>query len=207
MGQQRLTIVVVILGIGLFGAAIAARAQLNPWWTNAGVAVLVLAASAGVLTNRLGSLFELRWKSLGGAVLLGALMVAATHLSFGLATALIPGLEDTVVTLYRDIGRQSPGQIPSVGLIAVVVVAEEVLWRGLAVELFEPRFGRARTGVVVVLLYTIPQLIGGDWVLLAAAIGAGTIFSVQRLVTGNLLVPITTHAIWSACIFSLVPLS
>jgi membrane protease YdiL (CAAX protease family) len=205
--RQRLAAVVVALGVGLFGVAIAAREELNPWWTNAGVAVFVLAGSAGVLRQRLPSLFEVRWSSLGGAVLVGAAMVAATHLCFEVATGLIPGLEHTVDGLYGDVGEQSPGQIGSVVLIVLVVVAEEALWRGVAVELCVSRLGRAWTGVAVVLLYAVPQLIGGDWVLLAAAVGAGTIFTVQRLITGNLLAPIATHAMWSVCIFSLIPLS
>ena len=207
MERQRLAALVAVVGIGMFGAAISARGQLNPWWTNAGVAVLVLIASASVLRRRLASQLKVRWRLLLWAVLLGAAMVAATHLCFGLVTRLIPGLEQTVVSLYGEIGVQSPGPIASVLLILVVVLAEEALWRGLAVELFVARLGQLRTGIVVVLLYAVPQLIGGDWVLLAAALGAGTVFTVQRLVTGSLMAPIATHAIWSACIFSLIPLA
>lgn len=207
MERQRFAAIVVVAGIGMFGAAIAARGQLNPWWTNAGVAAVVLLASASILRGRLASLVELRWRSLFGAVLLGAAMVAATHLCFSVTTRLLPGLEHTVVTLYEEIGAQSPGPIVSVILIVVVVLAEEALWRGLAVELFIAPLGKARTGVIAVLLYAVPQLIGGDWVLLAAALGAGTIFTIQRLTSDNLLIPIATHAIWSACIFSLLPLT
>jgi membrane protease YdiL (CAAX protease family) len=205
--RQRLAVVVVALGIGLFGTAIAARTELNPWWTNAAVAVFVLAASAMLLKKQLASLFEVSWRAIGGAVLLAAAMVTATHLFFAFATGLVPGLEETVAALYRDIGAQSPGRVASVFLIAIVVVAEEMLWRGVVVELCAPRLRRAPTGLVVVLLYTVPQLIGGNWVLIAAAVVAGSVFTIQRLITGGLLAPITTHVIWSACTFSLLPLS
>lgn len=207
MERGRFAAVALAAGIGLFGAAIAAREVWNPWWTNAAVGVVVTVVCAAILRARWSALLEVRGRSLAGAVLLGGALVALTHLSFALAVELIPGLETSVVELYGDIEAQSPGPIASLGLIAIVVVAEEVLWRGLAVELLTPRLSGVATGCVVVALYAVPQLIGGDWVLLAAAVGLGGVLTAQRLLTKGLLEPIATHAIWSACIFSLLPLA
>lgn len=198
---------VVAVGIGLFSLAITGRTIVNPWWSNAAVAVLVLVATQLVLGKSLARLFQVRLTALAAAVALAAVMVAATHVCFGIATDLIPGLGEQVSALYLDIDRQSPGRAVSLLLIIVVVVAEELLWRGIVVELCSARLGRFFTGVVSIALYAVPQVIGGNWVLVAAAVVVGAVFVIQRLATKGLAAPITTHAIWSACIFSLIPLS
>ena len=207
MERQRFASVVVVVGIGMFGAAIAARGQLNPWWSNAGVArgrtggVGQRSAAAARLTGRvemaLAARGRIAWRCHGGC--------DAFLLLTGDATRARTRADGCFA--LREIGAQSPGRIISVVLIVVVVLAEEALWRGVAVELCIGLVGKAWAGVVAVLLYAVPQLIGGDLVLLAAALGAGTVFTIQRLVSDNLLTPTVTHGIWSACIFSLLPLA
>lgn len=207
MASQRSAVVLLVVGTLLFGVAIALRNSLNPWFTNAALGVLVAAACALLLRPRLSQLLSLRARAIAGAIALAIFMVAATHLGYYLASHLWPALAIEVEGLYANIGPQAPPQAITVGLIALVVVAEELLWRGVAIEICEQRFRPITTVVLCTVLYTIPQLIGGEWVLILAAISAGGVFSAQRVLTKELTGPLLTHIIWSACIFSLLPLA
>jgi len=86
-------------------------------------------------------------------------------------------------------------------------VAEELVWRGAAIAITAGRLTRAGTGVVAVLLYAIPQIIGGEWILVLAAMGLGAVFTLQRLASERLIEPLVTHAIWSVAIFVAFPLA
>lgn len=203
--RSRSALLILVLGTVLFGGAMATRTQINPWWTTTGAAVVVLLASWSVWKEQLRS-FEFRTKTVGSAVALGVAMVAGTHLCFELATEVFPGLDQSVAALYGEITPRAPAQALTVMLIVIVAIAEEVVWRGLAVELCQGRLGRLAAGTVAVSLYTIPQLVGGSWVLIAAAVAVGSILTAERLQTGGIAAPIVTHAIWSASIFSVLPL-
>ncbi|MCG8416795.1 MAG: CPBP family glutamic-type intramembrane protease [Proteobacteria bacterium] len=205
MTPDRLAVFAIALGTVLFGAAIAGRHIINPWWTNAAAAVVTIAASWAALRFRLRRLFAFRANTALIAVGLGVLMVTATHAGFRIAVEIFPDLGHEVARLYGDINDTTPGVVFAVPLIAMIATAEEVLWRGIAIELCQHRFSRAFTAMVAIALYALPQLIGGAWILVAAAVVVGTVFTVQRLITGGIVEPLITHAVWSVSIFSLVP--
>lgn len=207
MGRKLSLAAALALATAGFAAALALRAQLNPWWSSAAAAVVSIAASAVALRDRLRPLCAVRASAVAGAVALGVAMVAATHAAYRALIAVVPELERDVAALYGDVGPDAPGPALTVALIAVIVTAEELVWRGVAVELVRDRLSAAWTVAVTVALYAIPQLAGGEWVLIAAAVGAGAVFAAQRVVTRGLVAPLVTHAIWSVSIFSALPLT
>lgn len=207
MGRKLSLAAALALATACFAAALALRAQLNPWWSSAAAAAVAIAASSVALRDRLRPLCAVRASAVAGAVALGVAMVAATHAAYRALIAVVPDLEREVSALYRDVGPDAPGPALTVALIAVIVTAEELVWRGVAVELVHDRLSAARTVAVTVALYAVPQLAGGEWVLIAAAVGAGAVFAAQRVVTRGLVAPLVTHAIWSASIFSALPLT
>jgi membrane protease YdiL (CAAX protease family) len=206
VSRPALAVAAVALGTILFGAAIAARDLVDPWLTNSGAAIVAIALSAAVLRAELRSLLAFRLPDALLAAGLGVLMVAATHLAFRIAVELAPSWGRTVSTLYQTIGETTPGATIAVPLIALIVTAEELLWRGVAIGLTRRRWPRGTAAGAAVALYAAPQLIGGSWVLIAAAVAVGAVFTCQRLLTGRITDPLITHLVWSASIFSLVPL-
>jgi membrane protease YdiL (CAAX protease family) len=152
---------------------------------------------------RLTRLFDTTRKDIALAIVVGVGLVLATHALY----AVMPfAVRHEVRVLYRSI----EGDIPTAALAAItgaVVIAEELVWRGAALELAVPRLSsRVRAGGVAVLLYVVPQLAGGAWLLVVAALGLGALFTWQRVASGGLVLPLVTHAIWSISIFVLVPL-
>ncbi len=186
-----------------FGLALALRDRFDPWRSTALAAVLALGLSVWALGRaRLARLFALAPVGAGLAIALGGGLVVATHVVFELVPA---ELRNETRTLYAAIDVGIPR--PLLALITTgVVLAEELVWRGVALELVTRRSPRL-AGLLAIGLYVVPQLLGGAWLLVLAAVGLGTVFTVQRQVTGRLTDPLLTHAIWSVSIFVLVPLA
>jgi uncharacterized protein len=203
--HPRLAPWVVVACTLAFGAALAARELVNPWLSNAAVAAATLGLSGFILGRRLSALLTPRLWGTIAAIALGALLVVLTHAGYLVMAGLFPAFEDAVAALYLDIEDSPPGWITAL-LIVVVVGAEELLWRGVAVELLVRRVSRAYTLAIAPALYAVPQVIGGSWLLLATALALGLVFTAQRLHTGRLIDPLLTHAIWSVSVFYAVPL-
>lgn len=191
----------------LFGLGIAIRSQFNPWLLNfvAGFASCMLAVA--VLRKGLLELIEVRRNAALGAVALGVLMVALTHVGYRGMVMAVPALQGVVEGLYEDIRLTAPPMALMIPLIGFIVVAEELIWRGVAFQLLEPRMSKVQIVFASTFLYALPQVIGGAWLLLVTALFVGGVFSVQRAMSGRISEAILTHATWSISIFGVVPLT
>ena len=206
MKSEGRALVALVIGTVLFGAAIAFRDVFDPWWGNAAAAAVALLLSIAALRGRLRALLALRLGPTLVAVLLGVLMVIGTHAIFALVTRFFPELGSRVGELYGEIRETSPGLGLKVLLIIAIAATEEILWRGVAYEWCRNRWSTGPAALATVILYALPQLIGGSWVLIAAAVAAGAVFTAERIWSDRLGSPIVTHAIWSVSIFALFPL-
>jgi membrane protease YdiL (CAAX protease family) len=193
--------IVVAIAIVTFAAALALRSRLDPWTTTAGAAVLAIGMAVWTLGRaRLVALLTTTVTSAALAIGGGLLLVVATHVvydAFELA-------HQDVDRLYANVAGQHPQWLLAI-ITGIVVVSEELVWRGVAFELLKPR-RRHVAHVLALLLYVVPQLLGGTWILIVAAAGLGAVFTWQRIVTRGLISPILTHAVWSIAIFVVVPL-
>ena len=111
-----------------------------------------------------------------------------------------------VTGLYFHISQTAPPTALLVLFIVLIVIAEELVWRGVAFVLLGDHRSRAQLIVISTVLYALPQLIGGSWVLVCAALSLGTLLGLQRARSGRLTEAMITHAVWSVAIFGLVPL-
>lgn len=198
-------LVALVVATVAFGAAQAFRLEANPWIANAIAALVALSASGLVLGNRVSKLFVVKLAPLVVALGLGVFLILVSRGAYLLAIEVVPSLAPLVEGLYGEIAAQDLGPVATPALVGVVVVAEELVWRGLVFELFA---GRSRLAVVVgsSLLYAIPQLIGGMWILALAALALGIVLSLQRLRDRSLVGPVVTHAVWSLATFYYWPL-
>jgi len=198
---DRRAVLAVVVGTAAFGVALALRERIDPWLATAAAAAVATGVAAWALGRaRLAALLAVDGRGALGAALLGALLVGATHLAFRLVP---PALGHHVASLYASIDVATP-RAARAALTRAVVLAEELVWRGCALALVAAP--RRASAALAVALYALPQLASGEWLLLVAALGLGTLFAVQRLRSGRLVEPLITHAIWSVAIFVVVPL-
>lgn len=198
---DRRAAIAVVVGTVAFGAALAVRERLDPWLATAVAAAVSIGVATWALGRaRLAALVATDARGALGAVLLGVVLVGATHAAFRLVPASLAG---HVAGLYASIDVATP-RIARAALTLAVVVAEELVWRGCALALIGAP--RSRSAALAVALYAVPQLVGGEWLLVVAALGLGSVLAAQRLRSGRLVEPLITHAIWSVSIFVVLPL-
>lgn len=122
-----------------------------------------------------------------------------------------------VFVLGAEIGRNISllaGPIESVlrkadgGSMAFVItlalvsgVAEELFFRGALLAILPVR----RAAVLSVVVYVAVTAVTGNTALTVAAIVMGTVFAIERAVTGGLAASITTHVVWSTLMILALP--
>lgn len=193
-----LAVTVAVVALSL---ALALRERVGVWVATG------LAAGVGIAAATIAARAELRrrlkasrgWISM--AIALGAVMALATHALHPLGVAVVPGLEEHVASLYREL-RDPPGPRAALPVLAAVVLAEELVFRGLLVALLE-RWAMSRAALVVIAtaIYVVPQIASGSIVLIALAASCGAVWTWQRVVSGSVLVPLITHALWDVLVF------
>jgi membrane protease YdiL (CAAX protease family) len=100
------------------------------------------------------------------------------------------------VALARSVVAPAPPLVTtevSAALSVVAAVAEEALFRGGVFRLLEPR-GAAFAAVASALLFALVHVPSYGWAAFPVDLGAGLLFSWQRLATGRWSVPAATHA-------------
>jgi membrane protease YdiL (CAAX protease family) len=135
----------------------------------------------------------------------GVAMTLATYPMFRFAAELVPGLDVTVESLYaaaraRDLSH-------ALAWTALIIVAEEVLWRGLVLDVLDERVPRSLASALSIASYALAQLGSGSLIVLLLALVCGTIWTVQRRVTGSIVAPLITHLIWSPAVILLWPVT
>lgn len=144
-------------------------------------------------------------KSIAIGVGVGLVMTLATYPMFRLAANLIPGLNSVVESLYAA-ARTTTLPI-AMAWVSVMVLAEEVLWRGVLLDALEHRMGRHAAFGLSVLSYALAQLGSGSWVVFALALVCGTLWTLERKLAGSLLPSLISHLIWTQTVILLYPVT
>jgi membrane protease YdiL (CAAX protease family) len=138
-------------------------------------------------------------------VVIGVAMTLATYPVFHLAARWIPGLDSYVGALYRS-AATAPLHV-ELGWVAVIIVAEELLWRGCVLEALERKLPATPALLACVAVYTLAQLGSGSWVVGAMAAVCGLIWTLERKWTDSLLAPLISHLIWTPTVILLHPVT
>ena len=198
-----ITLVVATVG---FAVALALREQVDPWRSTAAAAMTSIVLSAWTLGPRLRGLCVITPRGALAAAALGVALVAATHGGFQLIQIASPELAVAVRRLYASVD-QGASRLPLAALTTLIVLGEELVWRGVAIDVVRGHRVKLEIGGISVALYVLPQLPGHVPVLIVAATVLGSVFAAQRLVTGRLTDSLVTHAIWSVAVFVVFPVS
>lgn len=142
--------------------------------------------------------------SVGAAA--GLLMSLMTWGLYPLSIVIFPPIEQEVATLY-DLLRQPPGPLQAFPLLLLVVAAEELVWRGLAIDVFEKAVGPWWAVVASALLYVLPQVAFRSPLLMLIALLCGLVWGALRVRFHGVAAPFTAHVVWDLLIFVVYPVA
>lgn len=191
-----------VVSLAALSTSLAIRGEVSVWASTATAAGIGIVLS--LLTTRIDLRPAPRWIAAG--LVAGLAMAVATHVLYPVGVALVPGLEERVASLYAEL-EAPPGPRAAVPMLMLVVLAEELVFRGSLVALLV-RWGIKPAAIVVAAtaLYAVPQIAGGSLVLIALSIACGALWTWQRLVSGSIAFPLITHALWDLLVFVIAPL-
>lgn len=195
------------LAIAAWLASFAILLRLGTWTpfalagpTLAALALRCDAAARALLRPSLGRC--------GVGLLAGLLMVAFTHAAFALVTPLWPATRTATVRLFELLHAGGHSSAAQAGLIAVIAVSEEIVFRG---ALAAPPIGGSGRGaslriVSLAAAYALATVTLGSPLLAVCAFGCGIVWGALRVATRSLLAPIVAHVIWDLGVLVAWPL-
>ncbi|MBU51763.1 MAG: hypothetical protein CL920_23995 [Deltaproteobacteria bacterium] len=152
-------------------------------------------------------------KSIILGVIFGLIMAAATYLAYNIFIILFPSAKPEVMLLYKQL-HLPPGPTRHLHWFIIVIIAEEILWRGLLFSTLPLHKDNLRTGwqtqlgwlTFASLLYALAQMGQGSLLLGLVALVCGMTWGIIRLWSQNLITPILTHLVWDIIVLLLFPL-
>ena len=196
MSRSRHVLALLLASLA-FAAALAGRGSVSIWLGTGAAAVASLAVAAWADGGRLRELLRPRGAAVAAGLASGLLLAAATHLAYGLAVLRVPVLRPLVAALYGEL-RAAPGPLAAVPVLVIVVLAEELVWRGLAVDvLAAARLGPLAQVAGATLLYVAPLAASGSAVLVLVGASCGAVWGALRVATGGLATPLLSHLVWA----------
>ena len=139
---------------------------------------------------------------------LGVAMAGATYLAAALLGPLWPFL-DKVPQLFAQL-RAWPGPIAALPLMTIIVLAEELIWRGASLEV--PGAGHLSSKSTLralglsAALYALAMAGSGMITLVVLALVCGIFWGLLRLWSGDLITPLLCHLVWDAIVMVAYPL-
>lgn len=164
-------------------------------WLALGAAAVVLGAFSAVWGGKrlLGAGRHAAMVPLGA--LLGLVMAAATALLYGPVTRSSPTLSTEIVLLYEVF--RSTGIIGALLLMPVVLICEELVWRGAVHDAVSRRYPPLTAVAIGTALYTLAHVPYGSPVIILAAAGAGSCWASLRSYSDSLPAVVAAHAVWN----------
>lgn len=133
----------------------------------------------------------------------GAIMTAGTYAAFAVGTKMYPPLAARVADLYVDAHTRSLGS--ALAWTLVLIVAEELLWRGALLGVLQRRYGATLAVGLSLVTYTAAQAGTGSFIVGLAALVCGAIWTAERVYTSSSVAPLVSHAIWTVTVIHLLP--
>lgn len=203
--QRRRLLMVVGVSTLAMALALFTKDTLNIWLTTGLVSGFVLLLGFGVHGVALRRLFALSWRGAALGIGTGLLMAVLTKIFYPLGVVWMPQIPSAVAALYTYLA-EPPGPFAALPILALVVVAEECIWRGLLIDALYPFYNLVTVVLGSAVIYSLPHLAGRSLILFGVALVCGTIWGLLRVATGSVLVPVLSHLAWNLNIFILFPL-
>jgi len=128
-------------------------------------------------------------------IVAGVAMAIGTILLFEPVVGVFPMLQADVEALYAAF--KSPGSFAPFVLMPVVVVFEELVWRGAVQGALSRHMPWLPAAAVCAVIYALAHVPAGSPALVLASIGAGFCWSVLRARTDSLPTVVAAHLVWN----------
>ncbi|MBW2507715.1 MAG: CPBP family intramembrane metalloprotease [Deltaproteobacteria bacterium] len=197
---------ILALCVVAFCVAMGLRETVNIW-LGTGTAALVAIALLRLGCN--ANALSLRAVSRSGAALglaVGVAMSIATWVLYPISAELVPAIQAEVTKLYALL-RQPPGPVWAFPVLVLVVAAEELVWRGLAIDVLGKTGKMLRPVLLSSLIYMLPQVAFRSPLLVLVAFVCGMVWGLLRVRTGGLAAPLVAHLVWDILVFVLFPVA
>lgn len=167
--------------------AVAAIVVLIVWATDAGVRAALRPGVRDIIVG----------------VAVGVVSVLVTHAGFAIVAPELPTLVADVERLQR-VASVTPARL---GVVVLIAVAEELLWRGLLLDALRQRgLGPVPAVVSAAVVYGLSQVGPRSAWLVVAGVAFGVVWGGLRLRSGALWMPVVAHVLWTLGILGIVPL-
>lgn len=204
-GDRRRLIILLALTHLLWVGAWRLAGAVGIWWSLGSVAVVLGAAALFLAPSSTWALLAPKPGPIGVGLLSGAVLAALSHLLYPPIKGALPSLQPQVETLYGQL-HAGPGPVGALPVFIAIIVAEELLWRGVLFDLVAR--GRSRWGAAA--LITIPYALAqggqGTLLLIGVALAVGLVFALVRALTRELWAPILCHLVWDLVVMVFLPL-
>ncbi len=149
----------------------------------------------------------------GVALLVGvagaAASIALTYGLYGPISELFPRFPIAVRNLYDVMNSAGYERWALVVIVTVVIVAEEIVWRGRILDATNPTrrtLGwKIAQSLVFGALYGAAHSTSGSGLLVFIAFAFGTAWALLRMLTGSLWAPLVAHVLWDMAVLVVWP--
>lgn len=138
-------------------------------------------------------------------IAMGILLTVLTYPAFQIAARFFPGLDSNVEALYA--GARSTTLPRALVWATAAAIAEEVIFRGVLLDALSELLRASWAAPLSVLIYGAAQLGTGSLIVVLMALGYGSVWTIQRRLTGSLLSTIISHVIWTPIVLLLWPVT
>jgi hypothetical protein len=175
-------------------------------WSAVGGAAIALGILVLVLERpENGKRLRMGLKELLAGLLSGGLMVGATYALYPVVRHLVPAVVPQAVDLYVTFGgSRGPA---TVALLALVVLGEELVWRGAVQDGLTARLGPGAGVLATTVLYGLAVLPVGLPLLVGIALGCGLYWGVLRVVSRSLTPCLISHLLWNLVVLVIHPIA
>lgn len=167
-----------------------------------GLGIGALAFARGVVAPLLRPSWRVLVWGMGATVV----MVAVTYGLWPLLRQAFAGLGAGVGTLYDTFRAPEPLWVTR-ALLPFIIVAEELVWRGVVLEALSRRMAAAAAVFASSAVYAAAHAPAGSVLLTALALVCGLFWSGLRVRTGSLLPGLVSHLVWDTLLFVIWPLA
>ena len=196
-----------ILGAGIVAQVFAWRLVVTGrtrFWPTTAAAWAVVGLAA-VLTGDPGCCADIAFGvALAVGLVTGAVLYAATRLVVEVGARSVPMLATAVDDVYAREREASAGVLWAVTFL-IVVPAEELFWRGLALPELQRAIG---TFAGAVLAWLAAVAVSASWAsppFLAAAFVGGAVWTAMGAWSGGVVAPFASHVVWTAAMIAWRP--
>jgi membrane protease YdiL (CAAX protease family) len=174
------------------------------WGGVGGAAILAGSLTWALHRKALTPLLRIEPRGILAGLAAGVAMTAATYALYPLFVTIAPAVASSTSELYLLFnGGWAPLRL---GLLPLVILGEELVWRGLVQTVVERRAGRVSGALIAAAVYAAAHLPAATPLLALVALCCGLYWGALRAATGSLAAPLIAHLVWDLCVMVLFPL-